>query len=216
MQAHHTPDPAPCPPAAQRADECRQRLQEFLEPLLRQLDAQIDARLVRTFRATLEAVLQFRHRAHGLLLSELGAYLGAPDQAPAGTKRLSNLLRSRKWQAALLAQYLWQQARERCQQWEAATAAVAIWDDSVLEKPESRQVEGLCPVRSSKGARLARPRKGFSGPPPRPPALRAGAALALPAVGGGALRPVPGRHGVVEPPPAPDAGPAPGRRGALG
>lgn len=170
MQAHPIPDPAVCPPPPQLADEFRQQLQAFLAPLLQQLDAQIDARLVRTFRATVEAVLQFRHRAHGLLLSELGAYLGPPDQAPAGTKRLSNLLRSGKWESALLAQYLWQQANERCQPGAAAgTAVMAIWDDSVLEKPESRKAEGLCPVRSSKAARLARWRQGFSGPPPARP-----------------------------------------------
>ena len=31
---------------------------------------------------------------------------------------------------------------------------VAGWDESVGEKPESRKVEGLCPVRSAKGKRL--------------------------------------------------------------
>jgi hypothetical protein len=33
-----------------------------------QLDAQIDRRVVRTFFATIEVLLPFRHRAHGLLL----------------------------------------------------------------------------------------------------------------------------------------------------
>ena len=34
---------------------------------------------------TLQALLLFRHRAHGLLLSELGAFLLDPEHAPAGT-----------------------------------------------------------------------------------------------------------------------------------
>ena len=49
----------------------------------------------------------------GLLLSELGAYLLSPDKAPAGTKRLSNLLRNNKWTHSLIDQFLWQRACER-------------------------------------------------------------------------------------------------------
>lgn len=37
---------------------------------------------------------------------------------------------------------------------------LCIWDDSVLEKPESRKIEGMCPVLSSKGKRLARSIRG--------------------------------------------------------
>jgi len=97
----------------------------------------------------------------------LGGELLGPAHAPAGTKRLSNLLRSRKWSASLIANFLWQQAQARVQAWQASDEAyLLIWDDSVLEKPESLKAEGLGPVRSSKAARLARRRKGFSGPPP--------------------------------------------------
>src|SRR5262245_53698702 len=94
----------------------RQRLAAFVAPLLSTLDAQIDARLVRTFLRVLEVLLCFRNRAHGLLLSELGAYLLTPAQAPAGTKRLSNLLRSKKWASDLLDRFLWQQAQQRLDQ----------------------------------------------------------------------------------------------------
>ena len=87
-------------------------LAAFLAPLLRTLDQQLDRRLVSTFLATLIAIVQWRNRAHGLLLSELGAYILTPEQAPAGTKRLSNLLRSSRWKAKLLADWLWQQATE--------------------------------------------------------------------------------------------------------
>ena len=43
--------------------------------------------------------------------------------------------------------------------------ALAIWDESVLEKPESIVLEGLCPVRSSKAARLKRIKPGYYNPP---------------------------------------------------
>jgi hypothetical protein len=73
------------------------KLEAFVQPLLRTLDKRLDARLVRTFLATLGAILTFRHSGYGLLLSELGGYITSPEQAPAGTKRLSNLLRSTRW-----------------------------------------------------------------------------------------------------------------------
>ena len=56
----------------------RQRLGGFLWPLLAILDQQMDVRLVRTLAATVETVLVFRHRAYGLLLSELGDFLLDP------------------------------------------------------------------------------------------------------------------------------------------
>jgi hypothetical protein len=70
-----------------------------------QLDGVLDKRLVRTFLATIEVMITFRDRANGLLLSELGGYLETPDKAPAGTKRLSNLLHSSKWAAWLIARF---------------------------------------------------------------------------------------------------------------
>src|SRR5579871_5051259 len=84
------------------AQQVATQLEAFLHPLLLWLDARLDKRLVRTLLHTVQAILQFRHRAHGLLLSELGAYLLSPAHAPAGTKRLSNLLHSPKWAASLI------------------------------------------------------------------------------------------------------------------
>jgi hypothetical protein len=72
------------------------KLEGFVAPLLGRLDARIDKRLVRTFLLTLQAILTLRHNRCGLLLSELGGYILTPEQAPAGTKRLSNLLRCPK------------------------------------------------------------------------------------------------------------------------
>jgi hypothetical protein len=82
---------------------------------------------------------------------ELGGYLASPAHAPAGTKRLSNLLHSPKWQSSQIESYLWQGAQNRMNELEQAGEEVLVlWDASVLEKPESIQLEGLCAVRSSK------------------------------------------------------------------
>ena len=47
----------------------------------------LDQRLVSTFLATLIAIVQWRNRAHGLLLSELGAYLLTPAWRPRAPSR---------------------------------------------------------------------------------------------------------------------------------
>jgi hypothetical protein len=153
----------------QVAAALRQRLVTFLLPLAIMLDQRVDRRLVRTFVATVEAMLRWRNRAHGLLLSELGGYLLTPEHAPAGTKRLSNLLRSPRWSATLIADWLWRQADTRLAILEAADEdALAVWDESVIEKPESVKSEGLCAVRSSKAHRLTHIKPGFFQPPSRP------------------------------------------------
>ena len=148
------------PSPASVADDLREGLYQFLRPLLALLDSCIDVRLVRTFLATIETILSFRNRACGLLLSELGGYLLSPDKAPAGTKRLSNLLRCDKWSAKIIADWLWHQANARLAALHAqGKEALVLWDESVIEKPESRKTAAsLCPVRSSKAKRLARSR----------------------------------------------------------
>ena len=143
--------------------------QRLLNPLLVRLDAQLDRRLVTTFSQTVRAIVQHRHRNHGLLLSELGAYLLSPAQAPAGTKRLSNLLRCSKWCAQDVARHLWQHATTQVRQWHSGGEEVlALWDESVLEKPESQVAQGLSPVRSSRAARLSRIKPGYYRPPGAP------------------------------------------------
>ncbi len=47
----------------------------LLTPLFVRLDQQLDRRLVSTLAQTIRALVEHRHRNHGLLLSELGAYL---------------------------------------------------------------------------------------------------------------------------------------------
>jgi hypothetical protein len=159
------PCDAPADPS-QVALQLRLRFFGFLFPLLQGLDDQIDRRLVRTFWCTLEAIVRFRNRAHGLLLSELGGYLMEPEHAPAGTKRLSNLLRSPKWTSKIIERFLWDQADQRHRQLqEGDEKSLLIWDESDLEKAESLHSEGLCAVRSSKAKRLCRIKPGFYTPP---------------------------------------------------
>ena len=149
----------------QSAELC-DRLTAFLAELLIRLDAQVDKRLVRTFLRTIIVILLFRHRQYGLLLSELGGYILPPDQAPAGTKRLSNLLRSEKWGSELIVNYLWEQADQREVELRlAGEDGLVVWDESELEKPESIALEGLSPVRSSRAARLKRIKPGYYNPP---------------------------------------------------
>lgn len=145
------------------------QLQAFVGPLVGWLDAKIDKRLVRTFVLALQAIVSFRHNSYGLLLSELGGYITSPSQAPAGTKRLSNLLRSAKWRYRLIERFLWQLAHERVKQLQDSQQDVwVVWDESVVEKPESSALEGLCPVRSSRAERLKRYRRGYARNLPRP------------------------------------------------
>lgn len=70
---------------------------------------------MRTFLHTIQVIITFRDRVGGLLLSELGGYLLSPDQAPAGTKRLSNLLHAPKWKAQVVEHDLWQRADQQVQ-----------------------------------------------------------------------------------------------------
>lgn len=142
------------------------RLYGFLLSLLVELDANLDRRLVETFLGLVIVLIVHRHRNQGLLLSELGGYLLSPEHAPAGTKRLHNLLRSPKWDGEMIEQFLWQQTDRRVAELaQAGHRALAIWDESVLEKPESLKLEGLCPVRSTKAVRLKRIKPGYFNPP---------------------------------------------------
>lgn len=152
--------------AMQVSDQLGQQLSQFLEQLLIELDAYLDKRLVRTLARLVLVIVQFRHNRQGLVLSELGGYLLSPERAPAGTKRISNLLRSRKWHGGLISSYLWRQGDELVADLQAkGERALCLWDESVLEKPESIALEGLCPVRSSTARRLKRIKPGFYNPP---------------------------------------------------
>lgn len=137
-----------------------------LQPLLRKLNAELDRRLVKTLLALVMVIMIHRHRNHGLLLSELGGYLLSPAQAPAGAKRIHNLLHSPKWRAEQIEAHFWEQADQRVAELrQQGEYPLIIWDESVIEKPESLHLEGLCAVRSMKARRLKRIKPGFFNPP---------------------------------------------------
>jgi len=134
----------------------------YLSCLQGQLNELMDARLVRTFFDLFMVILAFRNRAMGLLLSELGGYVCGFDHAPAGTKRISNLLRSKNWASSLIDDFLFERSRERLGKLQSSgKRGLLLWDDSRVEKPESWFLEGLCSVVSSKGQRLTRIKRGY-------------------------------------------------------
>lgn len=138
----------------------------FVRPLLETLNAKIDRRLVQTFLDLLLVIVIHRHRNQGLLLSELGGHLLGAEQAPAGTKRISSLLHSPDWDAKEVDDYLWQQADQAIDhRLDPHDDVYVIWDESVIEKPESLKAERLCAVRSSKARRLTRIKPGYYNPP---------------------------------------------------
>lgn len=146
--------------------ELEQRLVKMLWPVLREMKHRVDRRLVKTFLGLVLAIVRHRHRNNGLLLSELGGYLLGWEQCQAGTKRISNLVRSQKWEAGVIEDFLWQRGTERVEELQKQEERpLVIWDESVLEKPESLHAEGLCAVRSTKAVRLKRIKPGFFNPP---------------------------------------------------
>ena len=148
--------------SAYLADRCY----SYLKDLLKQLKTKMDRRLVQTFLSLVMVILIHRHRNHGLLLSELGGYLLEPDQAPAGTKRISRLLHAPGWSSEDITTYLWEKADKRVEELRGKRQTVlVIWDESVIEKPESLHLEGLCAVKSSKAKRLKRIKPGYFNPP---------------------------------------------------
>lgn len=143
-----------------------QRCWLFLRPILSQLKQKIDRRLVKTFLDLVMIILIHRDRHQGLLMSELGDHLLGADRGPAGTKRIANLIHSPRWQAEWLAEYLWERADQQVNDLLNPREDVyVIWDESVIEKPESVKAEGLCAVRSSKAALLKRIKPGYFTPP---------------------------------------------------
>jgi hypothetical protein len=145
------------------SQEFAQLLETFLEPLLLLLDQMLDKRLVRTLVQCCLAIIRFRNNKHGLLLSELGSYLGGylalSQTATAGTKRLGKLIRSLKWRAGHIDQFLLEEANKEVERLKAQGKRIlCLFDGSVIEKPESRTLEATAPVLSSKAKRLTRSR----------------------------------------------------------
>lgn len=157
------------------SQELAQMLETFLSPLLLVLDRLLDKRLIRTLVQCCVAIIRFRNNKQGLLLSELGSYLdghqGLSKRATAGTKRVSNLLRSLKWSALQIDHFLLNEADKEVERLKAQGKRIlCLFDGSVIEKPESSTLEGLGPVLSSKAKRTNRSRTGllWNHPPIRP------------------------------------------------
>jgi len=138
----------------------------FVEPLLKELNRKLDRRLVQTLLDLMIVIVMHRHRNHGLLLSELGGQLLDGEHAPAGTKRIHNLLCQPNWGAQEVTDFLWQQTDQGIdQRLNPHEDVYVIWDESVIEKSESLKPERLCAVRSSKARRLKRIKPGYFNPP---------------------------------------------------
>ena len=134
----------------------------FLSPLLEKLENKLDKRYVYTFFDLFFGILSFRDRANGLLLSELGGYVNGPKNAPAGTKRISNLLRNKDWSHKDVEEVFSSKMEEKTQDPnQAGKQWLMLWDDGVIEKHESWFSEGLCPVKSSKAGRLTKIKPGY-------------------------------------------------------
>ncbi|HVB22898.1 MAG TPA: hypothetical protein VNG51_13225 [Ktedonobacteraceae bacterium] len=80
--------------AADLSHRLGMHLFRFLEPLLHELDVTVDKRPLRTLVQTVEAIVAFRDRNHGLLLSELGDYMDGLGGG-GSTKRLRTLIHHR-------------------------------------------------------------------------------------------------------------------------
>ncbi len=163
------PTAEPIPDPAVLGQEMTERLVQYLGSLLVLLDQHLDGRLVRTFAATITNIVCHRDRALCLLLTELGEMLTDGAHAPAGVKRLWNLLKSPKWTATLVHDWLLKDADRAV---EAAVAAdgeaLLVVDGSPVEKPTAHRLEGLMKVRSAKALLL---RRASGGPPIKPPIL---------------------------------------------
>ena len=97
----------------EKSKELEKQLVKMLWPVLGELKQRVDRRLVKTFLGLVLAIVIHRHRNNGLLLSELGGYLLGTEHCQAGTKRISHLLHSARWDAEILEAFLWQQGTQR-------------------------------------------------------------------------------------------------------
>lgn len=152
--------------AGEKAPKFIDEAYNFLRRPLQALEERLDKRYIYTLFDLFMGILSFRDKTNGLLLSELGGYINHPSKAPAGTKRISNLLRNGDWSKDDLAGELLLQTRDRlAEPCQAGKRWLMPWDDSVIEKSESWFTEGLCAVKSSKATRLTRIKPGYYTPP---------------------------------------------------
>ena len=87
-------------------------VEKYLSSYLSSLLSLLDKRLVGTFYDLFVSILLNRDSKKGLLLSELGKYICGTAHAPAGTKRISNLLRSKNWNSDVLEKVQLEKAKD--------------------------------------------------------------------------------------------------------
>ena len=122
-----------------------EKAERYLQPLQQQLLEELDKRLVNTFYNVFMSILLFRNSK--MALRELGGFICGHAHAPAGTKRVSNLLRCPKWEASWIDEFFFEKTKSRINQLsQVGKGALFLWDDSRIEKPESWFLEGLCSV----------------------------------------------------------------------
>lgn len=155
--------------AQEKSQEVTRLMEEYLIPLAERLDAYLDRRLVSTFLEAIRTLIEARTQAPGNTISELGSILLSGRQATAGEKRLHRLLTSKNWDEELIGMFQWNEAEKRYEELRCQGEEIyVIWDESVLEKPESQKSVELCAVRSSKIKRQKKTRKGIYNPGGRP------------------------------------------------
>lgn len=139
---------------------------KYLSPLEKSLSKEMDNRYVRTFFDLFIAILMFRNRSMNLLLTELGGWIAGFAHAPAGTKRISRLLRCKDWSHEKVMDFFFNRGKQRIEKLSKNDKTpLLLWDDSRIEKPESWFLGGLCSVMSSKSKRLTRIKTGYYNPP---------------------------------------------------
>jgi len=117
------------------------QMETYLSSLTDELNESLDFRFVKTFFDLFAAIIINRNQKMTLLLSELGGFIAGFDKAPAGTKRISNLLRCGDWTHHFIDTWLFERALERVQETVSqGLRPLYIWDDSVIEKHESRVI----------------------------------------------------------------------------
>src|SRR5512134_82144 len=103
----------------ERSRGLEKQLVKMVWPILVDLKQKVDRRLVKTLLGLVMVLVMHRHRNQGLVLSELGGYLLDVEQGPAGTKRISKLVHSERWEARLIEEFHWQRADRRVQEVQA-------------------------------------------------------------------------------------------------
>jgi len=161
----------PKPTPEEESQLWAEELETYLSPYCQRLDAYLDRRIVGNLTAAVAGIVQTRTE---LTMSGLGSAITEPAHAGAGMQRLQRALHHQGWQAEVIEEEVWKQAEQRRQELQnRGEVPLCIWDSSVLEKPESEQLEGLGAVRSSRVRRLARSRKGvFNRPSGMPVSVR--------------------------------------------